>query len=153
MRSTRRAAIVLVAAPLIVLPLTACEEEPVIDLDVGDCFNIEDIQPDVNATQINRIPCEQKHTAEVYGSDSMVNLGTGKNSEGYPDLEVLRKAAETYCSQAFEKFVGVSPLHSNYDYRVFVPTQESWDIANDRDSLCVVVSPTPVQGTLKGAGK
>lgn len=141
----RRVAATLVAAGLVATAATACRSTSVLDLTVGDCLRRSDLQPE-QIENIATVSCGDPHDAEIFASTQL--------PEGdYPGELAVRTAAEDFCLPEFETFVGISYLDSELEVYPLMPTEDGWNSLDDREILCIVVSPTDVTGTLEGAAR
>lgn len=136
---------VLVAA-LALLPLGACSGgAEVVDLKVGDCLDKSELEGS-EVTSVETKSCTEPHDAEVFGS---VTHADGD----YPGQAAVEKQAEEECTAKFEEFVGVPYAQSKIYFSTLSPTKEGWDRADDRTSLCILLSDEPVSESLQGAGR
>jgi hypothetical protein len=126
------------------------------DLRVGDCYDsgaatgptvsMLPIEGTPVEAAINRVPCSDPHTFEVFGlaSDPAV-AGTA-----FPGDQVVFDRSDRACSPLFEAYVGIdydlSPLHA----RVRTPSEADWE-RGDRGFVCSLFDPD--QGRLIGSQK
>jgi hypothetical protein len=107
-------------------------------LRVGDCFNEPKID-DLNANEqietelVDVVPCRGPHDAEIYHSFQL-------SGTEYPGQSVIDREARV-CVQEFKEFVGLSYTQSRLDFVYYFPTQESWDILDDRGIACAAIDP------------
>jgi hypothetical protein len=97
---------------------------------VGTCLRFGD---EIGET-VENLPvtaCDVPHTHEIF---AIVSSG----EDVYPGFEALEETALVECFGAFEEYVGVNPLDSTLFSSWLVPTLDSWNIDNDRDTLCVL---------------
>lgn len=131
-------------ALLAIAPLSACSTG-VMDLEVGDCFDASALEGADEVSTVDTVDCSEEHTGEVFGSLEHAE------SETAPALQDLFDEADEHCYYEFQSFVGVPYEESAHEYYVVSPTQESWENADDRTSLCLLVSE-PVSGSLENSG-
>ncbi|MBK8445607.1 MAG: septum formation family protein [Micropruina sp.] len=110
---------------------------------VGDCTGAMK-EGDVSSLKV--IPCDQPHYFEAYAR-------TDLEDGDFPGEDELTKHANTFCSEQFKTFIGLSTKDSAYDMFYLYPVKESW-ATGDREVLCFVGSTSgKVTGTLKGVEK
>ncbi|WP_168627910.1 septum formation family protein [Cryobacterium sp. BB307] len=115
----------------------------VFTLKVGDCFNEGTLVND-EVADVPIVECSEPHLYEVTKS---VILEDGD----YPGEDEVVGQAEDECFVAFEDYIGASWEQSgSLDYSYFVPTTETWNDADDREILCLVVD---LEGERKGSVK
>lgn len=120
-------------------------------LQIGDCI----VDPaaagatsddPVETASVSTVPCAESHDYEVY-FHSTVSL-----TEYPEDEDELWYEGEEICYNAFQSFVGTPYETSTLDFFYYVPTKESWTLANDRAVDCLVFDPAgPVTGSLKNS--
>ncbi len=155
-KSVRRATI-RAAFASIVLALSACsssdddgiDEQPVIDVGetgVGTCLLFDD-SVGAEVTELPTVGCGEPHTHEIYAVfDSTESV--------YPGFEALEDDALTRCLDAFDDYIGISPFDSSLVYSWLVPTLNSWNQEDDRESICVVSAgnAAPLDRPLRDSG-
>jgi hypothetical protein len=115
-------------------------------LRVGDCFNEPELD-DLGATEqfevdlVSVVPCREPHDAEVYHSFQL----TGGEYPGQTEID--RHAAA--CLREYKGFVGVGYTRSRLDFVYYFPTQQSWDLLDDRGIVCSIFDP--VRGKVTGS--
>ena len=119
-------------------------------LRVGDCFNepkLEDLGPteQFETDLIAVVPCSEPHDAEVYHAFQL----TGGE---YPDQTEIDREA-TACVREFKTFVGVGYARTQLDFVYYFPSQQSWDLLDDRGIVCSIFDPVRgrVTGSLEGS--
>jgi hypothetical protein len=134
----------MVATLAVVITLTACsgsgdgtgiDQQPVTDLGqagVGTCLQFDD-EVGAEVTELPVIACNDQHSHEIY---AVVTSGEPL----YPGFDALEETALTECLGAFEPYIGISPFDSDLIYSWLVPTLNSWDQEDDRETLCVVAN-------------
>ncbi len=161
MRITRSAA-AAAAAATVLITLTACgpqaperdaetgeiteaTEADVFSLRVGDCLNSAELATEVET--VPTVPCDEPHDTEIFGS-TMLPDGD------FPGNDAVETAAHDYCLPEFERFIGLPYDSSEIYYQPFMPSEESWNGADDREVLCLAVDEAGgVTGTLEGANR
>lgn len=123
----------------------------VMELNVGDCFVEADVQAALSSGEVTEVPlvdCAEEHDAEFFHAYDMAQ-------DEYPGEDAaLAEMEETCTGQAFTDFIGVSYDDSVIFTKGLYPTEESWNLADDREIICYVVSDSGmVTGTLQGANR
>ncbi|HLS33765.1 MAG TPA: septum formation family protein [Brevibacterium sp.] len=141
--SLRRSALAAAAA-LALVGAAGCTADSVFDLSVGDCLNQSDLEGD-EISSVKALDCEtEEHDAEVYAEHVY--------AEGdYPGNDAVREKAEHVCAEEFETFMGISYLESALLVVPLTPSEDSWNNADDRTALCIVLYDEPQTGSLEGA--
>lgn len=120
----------------------------IIDVRVGDCFDLND-GPDIEEVgEIRAIPCDEPHTFEAY---SAKDLADGP----YPSRTTLDAESEAACLPSFETYVGRDFQTSELYVTTFEPTPEGWE-QGDRGILCVISTEnaeTPLTGSVRNSGR
>lgn len=114
------------------------------ELEVGQCLPFIEWEDEVSELPV--VPCDQPHTDEVY-------LIFDAPDGDFPGDDALQSIASERCETAFGDFVGLPYMESELDMYWFVPTQMSWNRANDRAIQCIAFSYEDVTGTLRGAAR
>lgn len=118
----------------------------VFTIKVGDCFNYDDSSA-ATVSAVDIVPCTDAHDYEAYESVIM-------DGDTYPGVTATQDQADADCLAPFESYVGISYNDSSLSYTSFYPTQDTWDVKNDREILCLVTDPNgQTTGSLKGAAK
>lgn len=130
--------------------ITESSDADVFSLKVGDCFNQETSEETSEETtevsSVPTVPCAEPHDNEAYAASDMPD-------GDFPGDQAVSDAADTFCYDEFEKFVGMNYDESELDLRSLFPTDVSW-AEGDQEILCFVFSPDgPVTGTLAGAAR
>ncbi len=99
-------------------------------VQIGDCVQM----PDADLIQsFEAVPCNEPHDAQAFYSTDMVL------SPPYDEDAVIAEA-DQICLREFENFTGEayqdSPYYSNYLY----PSQESFELRDDRQALCFITA-------------
>lgn len=126
--STRRTHLPLgvVAGVALVLGLAACSDDTVPTASVGDC--IETVGSVV--TELPTVDCDEAHEVQVVGL-------VEHEGDEFPGTDAVAQEAFEECLDHFEDFVGASYLDTNLSVLPITPTEESWNEADDRESICV----------------
>ncbi|MFV0257199.1 MAG: septum formation family protein [Acidimicrobiales bacterium] len=139
-----RTSSLLVALALGCAGIAGCgSETSAFDIDVGDCLN--DVSGEI--ASVNTVSCEDPHDREVYYA---FNLPDGE----YPGEAAVSEAASQSCENAFSDYVGVLLDESRYGIYSLTPTQESWDVLDDRLVTCMLgAGNEKITGSAKGTGE
>lgn len=141
--SLRRSALAAAAA-LALVGAAGCTADSVLDLTVGDCLNQSDLEGDEIST-VKALDCEtEEHDAEVYAEHVFTE-------DSYPGEDAVHEKAVDVCTEEFETFMGVSYTESALYVVPLSPSQDSWEDADDRTALCIVLYDEPQTGSLAGA--
>lgn len=116
----------IVAGVALLLGLAACSDDTVPTAKVGDC--IESVSEVVS--ELPTVDCDEPHEVQVVGLIE-------HDGDEFPGTDAIAQEAFEECLGLFEEFVGASFLDTNLSVLPITPTQESWDEANDRESICV----------------
>ncbi|GGC03248.1 septum formation family protein [Cellulomonas carbonis] len=170
MRTTQRLA-ALAAASTLVLMTSGCAvadllggaDEPVRDasgeiveaadadafsIRVGDC--LETTEAFAEATEVESVPtvpCGDPHDAEVYATTLL-------DDGDFPGDEAVAKKADELCYGEFEAFVGLPYEDSALDFTMLYPSEQSWDLMDDREVVCILVDlDGGVTGSMAAAGR
>ncbi len=111
-------------------------------LSVGDCLRGNTVG---EVSGFEGVPCAEEHESEVYhlfNSTSVV----------FPGEEALTELAGETCLAEFTDYVGIEYAASmTYDISWLIPTEDSWELGDDREIVCLL---TPFEAdTLVGSGK
>lgn len=128
-----------------VLALAGCAGDSVLELRVGDCVDSAELTS-AQVTSVTALDCAVEHDGEIYAEYTF-------DGERYPGMEAVRDASDAFCRESFATFVGLPYDESELHYSTLYPTQDSWDTAADRASLCLVLSAEPVTGSLADSGR
>jgi hypothetical protein len=116
----------------------------------GTCINefdpdLVEEQPHL-ANRVEVVSCNDMHSLEVYGNES-VDLVVGSDTfPGDNDMSVL---AEDYCLEMFEDYVGTSYTDSVLGVYYWSPTRETWLLGDDH-VVCSVYDPQgPIAHSLR----
>jgi len=101
---------------------------------VGDCFDDTrslSSEDGGEITSLPGVPCSEPHDNEVY---AVIELTTTT----FPQGEAMSEMAFDSCLDRFESFVGLDYDSSTLDILTLYPTEDSWNIQNDREVVCAV---------------
>lgn len=124
--------------------IVEASEAGVLTITVGDCLDAASLGEEVET--VATIPCGEPHDSEIFAATLLPD-------GDYPGDDVVWEEAVDYCLPEFDRFVGVAFEESELDVFPLYPTEGSWNLADDREVLCIVVAPEPVTGTLRGAAR
>ena len=123
-------------------------------LRVGDCLTyaeevpaeVSEEEPELEeVSSVPTVPCGDEHDSEVYAAHDL-------EGEEFPGDDAIIASADELCFADFQPFVGTAYDDSTLDFTFLAPTATSWEYADDREVLCIVMDPAGgVTGTLKGA--
>ena len=139
----------MTALALVVLAvgLAACSKEVAANsLEVGDCTD-QDLSGAVG--EVETVDCDESHTAEVFEVFDI-------DGDEFPgSAEVQAQATEECQGDAFEEYVGVPYAQSEVYATFLVPTEETWNEADDRTVICLAVTQdgSPTEGSVEGANR
>jgi hypothetical protein len=133
--------VIVGALILLGLGMTACGKEVAgNDLAVGDCTS-----SDIQSTDIETVGCDEDHTYEVFAVFDV-------DGDDFPGASELSAEAESCNAERFEEYVGTPYAESAIYTQTFVPTEETWNEANDRTILCYLFEPEDAEaGNLEPA--
>ncbi|MGI9018368.1 MAG: septum formation family protein [Euzebya sp.] len=130
--------LIFVLVPLTWL-LMACSPQA-LAFTIGECVNV----PDGNEiNEYETVDCAQAHDSEVF---ALPQRPEGAD-DAYPGQEALQTFAAERCQSEFESYVGTPYEQSAFYYTVLVPSQDSWDQAEDREIVCLLVGDLQDDGT------
>lgn len=126
------AALVVLAA----LIAAACSQSA-LEFTIGECVNL----PDGNQiSEYEQVDCVEAHDAEVY---SLPQNPDGLEAP-FPGQATLETFADERCKEDFQGYVGLDYNESVIYSTALTPSQESWDDADDREIVCLLVGePIP----------
>jgi hypothetical protein len=113
----------------------------VFTLQVGDCLILpEDDLAVTDATAppgvvdaFEAVPCDQPHTGEVV----LVDDAFFADLDAFPGDDAAFEQATPACIDALDDYTGTVYEESAYDIFSLVPTDESWDMTDDRALVCI----------------
>lgn len=122
-------------------------EIDVFDLVTGDCF--DEPAGEGAVSTLTRVECAEPHDAEAFLVFEIDGLAE------YPGDDEIYRLTEDRCIAEFEVFVGFPYLESDLDVFYFTPTQQSWELSNDRVVQCAVVEVdgSKLVGSAGGVGR
>ena len=117
----------LAAGVVLLLGLGACSQDPEVPTaEVGDC--IESIGLVVD--ELPTVDCDEPHEVQVVGLFE-------HEGDDFPGDEAISQEAFDECLELFENFVGAPFEETSLSVLPITPTEESWNEADDRESICV----------------
>lgn len=119
--------VVVAGVGVIALVVSSGSETAIVDLDVGDCFDLPDDDGGDQIQTVDVVDCAEPHLAEVV-SDGALNSGDDPyplDDELFARVEQACRAADVVDSDAF----GLLPI---------APTPELWESFDGR-FLCVAI--------------
>jgi hypothetical protein len=119
------------AAGILLLALAgaACSDPEVATADVGEC--IESIS--FNVEELPTVDCDEDHEAQVVGAFD-------HEGDDFPGEGDIIAEAEEQCQELFDDFVGAPVEETSLNLNTINPTEETWNEADDRETLCMAVS-------------
>lgn len=121
----------------------------VLSVGVGDCFVVSEMDQSLSEGEVSDVPlvdCSESHDGEFFHAEELPD-------GDFPGDEVVTERATEACEgQAFADFVGTDYRSSEIWAYHLVPTQASWDQADDREILCYLETTEMVSGSQQGAG-
>lgn len=122
------------------------------DLAPGDCMLdpyeaavYDEATESYTLWDVYLVPCDQTH----YGEVSVVADFTDTS---YPGTDAVIERLEDICLAAFEDYIGIDYMDSEFYFDYFYPTAGSW-AAGDREYTCLVYGTNGVDGSLRGAAR
>lgn len=122
-----RAAIGLV---LLAAAGVACSDPEVATADVGEC--IESVATS-NIEELPTVDCDDAHQAQVVGAFD-------HEGDDFPGDDAILDEARSQCDELFDDFVGAPVEETTLGLSTINPTEETWNEADDRETLCVVTA-------------
>ena len=122
----------MIAAFLVLAAFGSACSQNALEFTIGECVNLPD------GTQISdyeTVDCGEAHDAEVY---ALPQHPDGAEA-AFPGQSVLEEFADERCKQDFEAYVGIEYNQSTIYSTALTPSQESWDGAEDREIVCLLV--------------
>jgi hypothetical protein len=143
--AVRRINIVLVVLVAVSSALAGCGGKSAFDLQVGDCFDDPESFEEVET--VPERECSEPHDNEVYAN--VVMSGTE-----WPGQTAVEDFADEACLDEFEPYVGAAYEDSALEFGWLVPTEESWNEADDRTVTCILydINLEKLTGSMEGTG-
>lgn len=107
-------------------------DKEVVTADEGDC--IEDVSFSGGIDELPTTDCDQDHVAEVVGTFDH------RGGDDFPGEDDISEAANERCGELFEDYVGAPVEETSLAINSINPTEESWEEADDRETICLAVS-------------
>ncbi|MGW6005671.1 septum formation family protein [Oerskovia enterophila] len=128
--------------------VTAASDADVFSLQIGDCINQAESDAETEEfASLPVVPCAEPHNGEVYAE---LELEDGD----FPGATTVEDQAMEHCHGQFEAFVGLSYDESTLIFWPMFPSEQSWELEDDRVIQCFVGPESmteTVTGTLAGA--
>lgn len=105
-------------------------------LQTGDCFSSDSIYEFEFTLQ----ECADPHLFEVYNT---TELDPGP----FPGEEAMQSQAREVCLDAFPEAIGEEYLDSSWSIDRLYPSEETWDLYDDRTIVCTVTGTSPTEGS------
>lgn len=141
-RGTMALAILVLAAGL-----GACSTDVAANkLEVGDCTD-QDLSGSVG--EVDTIDCAEPHAAEVFAVFDL-------EGDEYPGVSAIQADSVEGCQgDRFTDYVGVPYPQSEIFVAYLVPSEETWNEADDRTVICFAVTGdgSPLEGSVQGANR
>lgn len=138
-----RLSLILAGTAAVVFGLSACSS--VMDLDVGDCFDSEELSGD-EVESVSTIDCSEEHDSEVYAEYEF-------DDGDFPGDDEVEQQGGEYCVEEFESFIGVPYEQSEIYLTALNPSEQSWDDADDRTTLCIAENPDALTESMADADR
>ena len=120
----------LAAGVVLLFGLGACSQDPEVPTaEVGDC--IESVG--LVVSELPTVDCDEAHEVQVVGL-------VEHDGDDFPGDEAISQEAFEECTELFENFVGAPVEETSLSLLPITPTEESWNEADDRESICVAGS-------------
>ena len=107
----------------------ACSDPEVATAEVGEC--IESVS--FNVEELPTVDCDDDHEAQVVGTFD-------HEGDDFPGEGAIIEEAEEKCQDLFDDFVGAPVEETSLNLNTINPTEETWNEADDRETLCMAVS-------------
>lgn len=111
--------------------------------EVGDCLLSESLS-ESRISELPTVDCGEPHDLEVF---HVYDMADGD----YPGFDEAGDLAYEGCLEEFEAYVGVAPEESSLLATPLFPTDEGWE-RQDREAICILVSPENVTESLRDSG-
>ncbi|WP_152188445.1 septum formation family protein [Georgenia satyanarayanai] len=138
-----RRPVLAVAATLALVGAAGCTADSVLDLEVGDCLNQSDLEGE-EVSSAATVECTEEHDAEIFAEHVF-------SGDEYPGVDAVQAKSEETCLAEFEEFIGLPYEQSALPFTMLYPSEQSWNDADDRTTLCIVVSDEPLTESLEGS--
>lgn len=108
----------------------ACSSE-VASAEAGDC--LEEIGLLVSEDDLDPVDCDEDHGAQVVGTFEH------EGGDDFPGNAEIVEATSEECAELFEDFVGAPAEETSLVVNSIDPTEETWEEADDRESICIAL--------------
>lgn len=105
---------------------------------VGDCLNAQIAE---QQSSVPVVPCDEPHESEVYATFDLVG-------DDYPGILTVEQQSGDGCLERFEPTFGESYETSPYYISFLYPNEESWDVVDDREVICVAYGDALLTGSI-----
>jgi hypothetical protein len=117
----------IAAGVALLFGLAACSQDAEVPTaEVGDC--IESVGAVVS--ELPTVDCDEPHQVQVVGL-------VEHDGDDFPGDEAISQEAFEECLEHFEDFVGAPFTETSLSPTPITPTEDSWNEADDRESICV----------------
>lgn len=132
---------ILAVAAITTGMLAAACTSSVFDVVVGACVNVPDGE---TITEVETVDCAEPHDAEVFALPQF----PAQEGAAFPGPAELEEFANERCIADFESYVGTPYAEAEpLQIQPLVPSQESWERADDRAIVCLLTDETGAQLT------
>ncbi|MFE1167122.1 septum formation family protein [Nocardiopsis sp. NPDC058789] len=122
----------------------------VMEIGVGDCFTESEMQTAMGSGEVEDIPlvdCSESHDAEVFHVEELPD-------GDFPGDGSVQSSMDDICTgTAFADFIGVDYADSEIYVGGLSPTSDTWELIDDREIVCYVISDEAVTESLAGASR
>lgn len=115
----------------------------VYEIPTPSCFDMVDFGA---VQEVALLDCAAPHDSEAYASFVFPD-------SDYPGDETISATGDQFCYDEFAIYVGTTWEESEFNFFYLGPNQETWEDRHDREILCIVQAPAPVEGTIAGSGR
>lgn len=131
--------------------VAGCSEGNVFSLDPGTCFDDVSQITDEGGGEVEDVPivdCDEPHDNEVFATFDL-------EGEDFPGDDAVATRAEQGCLDRFEAYVGRDYASSRFVATHLVPTEQSWEVRDDREVVCFLydVDLARLEGSAQGSGE
>lgn len=114
------------------------------ELRLGDCFDAE-VQDEVQSLPV--VSCDVEHTGEVF---HLFDLPEGDGE--FPGGDAVDAGAQEGCLGEFDAYVGLDFASSRWDVGYLFPTEQTWNVLDDREVVCYVADVNGERVTVSAEG-
>ena len=102
------------------------------DLEAGQCVELPESGEEV--ARVETFECTEPHGAEVIAIEDI-----GQGDDEYPGDDEVGERAFTACTEAFERYVGLSYFKSELEIFQITPLESNW--GDDQTVICLAYDP------------